>query len=141
MRAMTRLITDLRDGQSPLRDRRKPPTRNLDDWSQSVKRSTRVSAYPLAAWLASSWWRLRYEPLPVGNRANSSWRMKVAHEVAASGYGYLWPQIVFHVTANDALLGIPTDANDGQPVRYLTGARQHQYQANLNRPSIASFGW
>lgn len=100
----------------------KPLTRNLDDWSQSVKRSTRVSAYPLAAWLASSWWRLRYEPLPVGNRANSSWRM--AHEVAASGYGYLWPQLVFSCDGERMhYWSIPTDANDGQPVHYLTGAR------------------
>ena len=97
-------------------------TRNDDEWSQSVKQSTRVSAYPLAQWFASSWWRLRHEPLPIGNRANSSWRM--AHEVAASGYGYLWPQLVFSCDGERMhYWSIPTDANSGQPVHYLTDAR------------------
>ena len=32
-------------------------TRFEDAWSQSVQHGARVSAYPLALWLASSWWR------------------------------------------------------------------------------------
>ncbi|MGD1095404.1 MAG: hypothetical protein ABSB35_25845, partial [Bryobacteraceae bacterium] len=39
-------------------------TRFEDVWSESVQEGARVSAYPLAVWLASSWWRLRWEPLP-----------------------------------------------------------------------------
>jgi len=97
-------------------------TRNDEEWSKSVKQSTRVSAYPLAQWLASSWWRLRYEPLPIGNRASPSWRM--AHEVAASGYGYLWPQLVFSCDGERMhYWSIPTDTSSGQPVQYLTDAR------------------
>lgn len=97
-------------------------TRNLDEWSQSVKRSTRVSAYPLASWLSSSWWRLRWEHLPIANQATSSWRM--AHELAASGYGYLWPQLVFSSDGERMhYWSIPTDANSGQPVQYLTDVR------------------
>lgn len=39
-------------------------TRNEDIWSQTVRDSVLASAYPLAVWIASSWWRLLYEPLP-----------------------------------------------------------------------------
>ena len=68
-------------------------TRSEDLWSQSVQSSIRVSIYPLAMWLASSWWRLRWEAKPAGTGAivGTSWRM--AHETAAAGYGFLWPQL------------------------------------------------
>jgi len=39
-------------------------TKNEDLWSKTVRDSVLVSAYPLAMWLAASWWRLSYEPLP-----------------------------------------------------------------------------
>src|SRR6266567_8707200 len=67
-------------------------TRFEDAWSESVQHGARVSAYPLALWLASSWWRIRWEPPPdIAPRARSlSWRM--AHETAAAGQGFLWPR-------------------------------------------------
>lgn len=55
-----------------------------------------VSAYPLAMWICTSWWRLLYEPvsssssshfLPVG------WRM--SHDLPAAASGYAWPIIRF----------------------------------------------
>ena len=93
-------------------------TRNENDWSQSVNQSVRLSAYPLALWLASSWWRLRWEPFPLDNKASTSWRM--AHEMAAAGYGYLWPQLVFYcdgVRIN--YCSIASAAGSEQPIRYL----------------------
>ncbi len=68
-------------------------TRNQDVWSNTVLDEVRLSAYPLALWFASSWWRLRWEPLPLEASPPLAWRM--AHEMAAAGYGYVWPQIVF----------------------------------------------
>ena len=68
-------------------------TRNQDDWSNTVQEEVRLSAYPLALWFASSWWRLRWEPLPLEASPTLAWRM--AHEMAAAGYGYVWPQIIF----------------------------------------------
>lgn len=42
--------------------------KNQDIWSKTIRESVLVSAYPVAMWLASSWWRLIWEPLPKGFR-------------------------------------------------------------------------
>jgi hypothetical protein len=68
-------------------------TRMEDGWSKSVQLCARVSAYPLALWIASSWWRLRWESLPFRTTPDVSWRM--AHEMPAAGYGFLWPLVTF----------------------------------------------
>jgi hypothetical protein len=69
-------------------------TRNEDEWAQTVREEVRLSAYPLALWLASSWWRLRWEPLSISRSIpGQSWRM--AHEMSAAGYGYVWPRMLF----------------------------------------------
>ena len=58
-------------------------TRNEDVWSQTIRDTVLVSAYPLAAWMVSSWWRLLYEPLPpTGTRPSVSWRM--AHDAVSN---------------------------------------------------------
>ncbi|MFP4172064.1 MAG: ImmA/IrrE family metallo-endopeptidase [Candidatus Hydrogenedentota bacterium] len=94
-------------------------TRNQDDWSQSVKQTTRVAAYPLAQWFAASWWRLMYEPLPMGGKPSTSWRM--AHEMPAAGFGFLWPRIVFAPDGESLQIwSVPTRDESEQPVRYLT---------------------
>lgn len=94
-------------------------TRNEDEWSLTVKQTTHVSAYPLAQWLAASWWRLRWEPLPIGTIAPVSWRM--AHELPAAGYGFLWPQVVFACDGeNMQIWSIPTRPESTQPIHYLT---------------------
>lgn len=56
-------------------------TRSLDAWSESVQDSARVPAYPLAIWLASSWWRIRWEPLPS--------RIRLTHDHVPAGTS--WP--------------------------------------------------
>ncbi len=93
-------------------------TRNEDDWAQTVRDDVRLSAYPLALWLASSWWRLRWEPLPKAV-PDRSWRM--AHELSAAGYGYVWPRMVF---ASDGELvnvwAVPSGPDSRAVVRYLT---------------------
>lgn len=82
-------------------------TRNEDEWAQTVRDEVRLSAYPLALWLASSWWRLRWEPLPIsGSIPSRSWRM--AHEMSAAGYGYIWPRMLF--------------ASDGECINVWAGA-------------------
>src|ERR1039458_7892687 len=61
-------------------------TRSWDVWSESVQDGARVAAYPLAMWLASSWWRIRWESLPSRIRliqdavpAETNWRLN--HEL------------------------------------------------------------
>lgn len=50
---------------------REVASRFEDDWSKSVQHSIRVSLYPLALWLAQSWWRIRWEPIPSRIRLSS----------------------------------------------------------------------
>lgn len=96
-------------------------TQNEDVWSRTVRNSTLVSAYPLALWLAASWWRLNYEPLPnQGVSPSLDWRM--GHEMGAANHGFVWPQVVF---ASDGeaihIWAVPSRPGSRQSVRYLAG--------------------
>jgi hypothetical protein len=101
-------------------------TRFEDAWSQSVQHGARVSAYPLALWLASSWWRIRWEPLPSrirlvsgGIPADTDWRM--SHQVPAAGYGFIWPPLTFASDGEAILVSCrPSAAVSSEPVRYLS---------------------
>ncbi len=96
-------------------------TRNEDVWSRTVRDEVRLSAYPLALWFAASWWRLRWEPLPMSPTPNHAWRM--AHEMAAAGYGYLWPQLFFAFDGESMHVWARQSAPDAQAaVRYLLDA-------------------
>ena len=93
-------------------------TRNEDRWAKSVRSGVLVSGYPLALWLASSWWRLRWEAAPVGS-PGASWRM--AHELSAAGYGYVWPSVVF--VSDGESVDVRCHASEGDawaPVSYIT---------------------
>src|SRR6266567_6974705 len=96
----------------------KVATRVEDAWSKSMQRSARVSAYPLALWIASSWWRLRWESLPFRTKPDTSWRM--AHEMPGAGHGYLWPLVTFASDgeAIDATCR-PSNPLSAEPVRYV----------------------
>ncbi len=107
-------------------------TRNEDEWAQTVRDDVRLSAYPLALWLASSWWRLRWEPLPTSSNPSNSWRM--AHELRAAGFGYLWPRMMFasdgehiHTWAAQSRPGSKS------PVRYLVDAYSVISAVNFER--------
>ena len=93
-------------------------TRNQDNWSNTVLDEVRLSAYPLALWFASSWWRLRWEPLPLEASPPVAWRM--AHEMAAAGFGYVWPQIVFASDGDTIqIASIHSKAGSKEAVHYL----------------------
>jgi len=97
-------------------------TRAEDDWSKSVRTNVRVSAYPLALWLAASWWRLRWEPSFESARGDLSWRM--AHETSAAGYGFIWPRLVFESDGeNIDAICFPSGPVAAEPVRYLENFR------------------
>jgi hypothetical protein len=94
-------------------------TRNEDTWSQTIRDSVLVSAYPLAAWIVSSWWRLLYEPLPpTGTKPSVSWKM--AHKLTAANQGFIWPRVIL---ASDTELmqvwSIASNAVEQQSVRYI----------------------
>lgn len=94
-------------------------TRNEDTWSQTIRDSVLVSAYPLAAWMVSSWWRLLYEPLPpTGTKPSVGWKM--AHELTAVNQGFIWPRVI--LASDTELIQIWSTASnplDQQSVRYI----------------------
>ncbi len=95
-------------------------TRYEDIWSDKVRDKVRLSAYPLALWFASSWWRLRWESLPKSIPSHS-WRM--SHELAAAGHGYLWPKMLFASDGeNIQIWAVQSSPNPNMAVRYLCDA-------------------
>ena len=92
-------------------------------WSDAVHESVLVSAYPLALWLAASWWRLHWEPLLApGAHITLQWRS--AHEMEAAGYGFVWPRVLF-VSDGERMQVWAVAARyrnrNRKAVRYLTG--------------------
>ncbi|PPC89433.1 MAG: hypothetical protein CTY34_11425 [Methylobacter sp.] len=94
---------------------------NEDIWAKTIRDTALVSAYPLAMWLASSWWRLNFEPLPVhGVIPSTDWRM--AHEMGAANHGFVWPKVLFSSDSEVMQIwGTSSSANTQQSVRYLNG--------------------
>jgi hypothetical protein len=73
-----------------------------------------LSAYELALWLATNWWRLRWEP----EREGTDWRL--AHSMTAIGGGYVWPEITFSSDGEQLQVqGRPTRGEEWEPIRYL----------------------
>ena len=95
-------------------------TENQNIWSQKIDPTVLVSAYPLASWMASSWWRLLFEPLPARNKPSIDWRM--AHELTASNQGFIWPRVIFASdTKSMQIWATSSDPAEKQSVRYING--------------------
>lgn len=101
----------------------KVATRIEDDWSKSVQQSARVSAYPLALWIASSWWRLRWESQPFRSAPDVAWRR--SHEMPGAGHGFLWPLVTFESDGEEvSVVCRPSNPLSDEPVRYLSDFRE-----------------
>jgi len=87
----------------------------LEDRLARTNRSeANLSAYDLAVWLASNWWRLCWEP----ERQGIDWRM--AHSLAAIGGGYVWPDVTIHSDGEQVFVQArPTIGEKWEPIRYL----------------------
>ncbi len=97
-------------------------TRNADTWSETTSDGVLVSAHPLAAWLASSWWRLHHEVVPCLQEATPPVDWRLRHEMAAANHGYVWPLLMF--TTDRRVMNVqakPFPANTERSFRYLTG--------------------
>ncbi len=93
-------------------------TRNQDIWAETVRDNVFVSAYPLAMWFASSWWRLNHEPLPT-QQPGHDWCM--AHELGAANHGFVWPRIIFIPDGEAIYVWAGTSMTPDQSVQYLQG--------------------
>ncbi len=92
--------------------------------ARSVRKSVRASAYLLASWFASNWWRLRWEPERTSPGAGSQtldWDM--GHKLGASGGGYVWPPLTFSSDGYHLLVhceGREKELGESlSPIRYL----------------------
>ena len=95
-------------------------TENKSIWSEEIEPTVLVSAYPLASWMASSWWRLLFEPLPARSKPSVDWRM--AHELTASNQGFVWPRVIFASdTQSMQIWATSSNPADKQSVRYTNG--------------------
>jgi hypothetical protein len=101
-------------GQLTLRVRGRSLTWLEDRLARANRMFANLSAYDLAIWLASNWWRLRWEP----ERQEAEWRM--AHSLAAIGGGYVWPDVTFSSDGEQMTFEVrPTGGQSWEPIRYL----------------------
>jgi hypothetical protein len=91
-------------------------TRNQDIWAETVRDNVFVSAYPLAMWFASSWWRLNHEPLPT-QQPGHDWRM--VHELGAANHGFVWPRAIFIPDGEAIHVWAGASMTPDQSVQYL----------------------
>jgi hypothetical protein len=95
-------------------------TKNEDIWSKTVKNTVLTSAFPLCMWLAQSWWRLMFEPLPPNNiKPSIDWRL--SHEMASANNGFLWPAV--SMASDTEFMQIWSKSSDNtkkQSIYYLT---------------------
>lgn len=96
-------------------------TQNVDAWTGKIRDHAFVSVYPLAMWLASSWWRIHHEVLPARSRMTPPQDWHLSHEMAAANCGYVWPLMVF--TSDRTFMNIWTEpfpaGGLGHSIRYL----------------------
>lgn len=106
-------------------------TRLDDRAARTTRNRMRGCAYRLAVWLASGWWRLRWEPAQPGGPPDSAWLQ--GHCVAGVGGGFVWPEITFASDGDFVEIAMrPAAASPAwEPIRYLS--REH------GRVSAAAF--
>lgn len=97
-------------------------TQNVDIWSRTTRDQVLVSVYPLAMWIASSWWRLQHEVLPANLRSMPVPDWRLSHEMTAANCGYVWPLLAFSTDRKSmSVWAEPFPPDAGHSVRYLTG--------------------
>ena len=83
--------------------------------AKTIRPTARLSAFHLAHWFATNWWRLRWEP----EAGTFPWQM--SHKVGASGSGYVWPDLTFCSDGSAVLVRArSTSGSPAQPLRYLS---------------------
>lgn len=84
-----------------------------DAFVKAAREKAHLSAYRLAEWLASNWWRLRWEP----QAKSLDWAL--SHRMTTIGGGYVWPNItIFSDGERVVLLARPTRPQPQEPLRY-----------------------
>ena len=93
-------------------------TRCDNEFSGSVTNRVLLSAYPLALWLASSWWRLRWESGQQRREPSLDWKM--SHSLAAAGGGFLWPALTFESDGESIKVSMQSSGRVAyEPIKYI----------------------
>ncbi|MCD2186188.1 ImmA/IrrE family metallo-endopeptidase [Actinomycetospora soli] len=89
-----------------------------DEGSGSSRRSIQVSLYPLAEWIAFSWWNLLANSRPARSRT----RLSDRHSLRSSGDGFLWPDLSIVPEGSSTRISWRPDRKHapGAGIRYLT---------------------
>ncbi len=89
-----------------------------DPANSSIRRSIFVSLYPLAEWIAYSWWRLQFDGRPLIAGPRAPWP---SHTTTAAGDGFCWPDCAL-VPEGDLmrLRWRPPHLQAGSPLRFLS---------------------
>jgi hypothetical protein len=112
-------------------------TRCEDGWARSIRDRIRVSCYPLATWIASSWWRLLAEADSTDPSPRADWGM--AHHMSAAGGGYLWPRLQFHSDGVFVEVGArPSQPTPAEPLRFVGALRESLPATEVER-GLAEF--
>lgn len=75
-----------------------------------------LPAYPLALWIAQSWWRLFYELRPDSN----TYEWSAAHCMRFAGDGFLWPDVWLQTDGVFMdILARPYVADEEEPIEYF----------------------
>lgn len=114
-------------------------TENHDIFSRTIHEKAMLSAYPLALWLATSWWRVLYEAVPLPEKEgtqNTDWQM--AHFMPAAGYGFVWPLVELSSDGTTMTLTLrPHIRAEYEPLRYLNSFTEYitvaDFSKNINQ--------
>jgi len=94
-----------------------------DREAKTIRKSVRASAYPLALWLVSNWWRLRWEPYKESGPNGSGLDWGLSHSLPATGGGYVWPPLMLASDGQNILLRCDAEETSEDasltPIRYL----------------------
>ncbi len=97
-------------------------TQNTNIESAETFDDALLSAYPLASWIAASWWRLLYETEPPKAKQgiyNSSWQ--IAHCLPFADYGFVWPPALFSSDGSDiTAICYQHEPKKYEPIRYIS---------------------
>ncbi|MFR0874129.1 MAG: ImmA/IrrE family metallo-endopeptidase [Bilophila wadsworthia] len=75
-----------------------------------------LPAYPLALWIAQSWWRLFYELKPNSN----TYEWSATHCMRFAGHGFLWPDVWLQTDGVFMdILARPYVADEEEPIEYF----------------------
>ncbi len=112
-------------------------TRVDDSWARSVRERIRVSCYPLATWIAGSWWRLLHEAPSTRGEQPLGWRL--SHQLVAAGGGYLWPRVTFFPDGEGIDLEVRASRRVlAEPLRFLSTFRATAAAGDVER-ELAQF--